>query len=105
MKIDIVRREPVGDDENHVAMLIAGRQLTPSVYRTWVSTAQVAPLILQALGTNHGDTFVVIRDVRPRVDYDVSDYFTFSPRGFSPDTSLWAATLKRAKPGPRGVGK
>jgi hypothetical protein len=39
-------------------------------------------LLLQALGTNHGANFVVVRDGRPAVDYDVSDYFTFSKRGF-----------------------
>src|SRR5689334_17360053 len=31
-------------------------------------------LLLQALGTNHGSTFVIIRDGKPRVDYDVSEY-------------------------------
>jgi hypothetical protein len=42
-------------------------------------------LVLQALGTNHGSTFVVVRDGnRHPVDYDVSEYFDFSPRGFSP---------------------
>jgi hypothetical protein len=41
-------------------------------------------LLLQALGTNHGSAFVVIRDGMPRVDYDVSEYFVFNPRGFSP---------------------
>src|ERR1051326_277939 len=41
-------------------------------------------LLLQALGTNHGDVFVVVRDGRPHVDYDVSEYFAFSPRGFNP---------------------
>lgn len=44
-------------------------------------------LLLQALGTNHGSTFVIIRDGKPRVDYDVSEYFTFSARGFSPATT------------------
>jgi hypothetical protein len=41
-------------------------------------------LVLQGLGTNHGSIFVVIRDGKHRVDYDVSEYFSFSPRGFSP---------------------
>jgi hypothetical protein len=40
-------------------------------------------LLLEALGTNHGSVFVVIRDAKHRVDYDVSEYFTFSTRGFS----------------------
>jgi len=52
-------------------------------------------LILQGLGTNHGRFFVVIRDGRPPVDYDVSDYFIFSRRGFSPATgdTVTAGTL------------
>lgn len=42
-------------------------------------------LVLQALGTNHGSTFVVVRDGNQHpMDYDVSEYFTFNPRGFSP---------------------
>jgi hypothetical protein len=41
-------------------------------------------LVLQALGTNHGGIFVVIRDGKHPVDYDVSEYFDFNPRGFSP---------------------
>jgi len=41
-------------------------------------------LLLQALGTNHGSTFIIIRDGKHRVDYDVSEYFTFDARGFSP---------------------
>jgi len=39
-------------------------------------------LLLQALGTNHGDVFIVVRDGHPSVDYDVSEYFTFEKRGF-----------------------
>lgn len=38
------------DDENHVAMLISGRQLTGRVDKTPVQSGQVAPLILQMLG-------------------------------------------------------
>ncbi len=38
------------DDENHVAMLISGRQLTGRVDKTPVPTGQVAPLILRILG-------------------------------------------------------
>jgi hypothetical protein len=41
-------------------------------------------LLLQALGTNHGSTFIVVRDGKRHVDYDVSEYFTFDARGFSP---------------------
>jgi len=39
-------------------------------------------MLLQALGTNHGTVYVAVRDGHPRVDYDVSDYFTFNTRGF-----------------------
>jgi hypothetical protein len=39
-------------------------------------------MVLQALGTNHGTTYITVRDGRPSVDYDVSDYFTFNKRGF-----------------------
>ena len=38
------------DDENHVAMLISGRQLTGRLDKTPVPTGQVAPLILRILG-------------------------------------------------------
>jgi len=39
-------------------------------------------LLMQGLGTNHDSTFVVIRDVRPPVNYDVSEYFSITTRGF-----------------------
>jgi hypothetical protein len=39
-------------------------------------------MLLQALGTNHGTTYIAVRDGHPRVDYDVSDYFTINKRGF-----------------------
>ena len=38
------------DDENHVAMMISGRQLTGRVDKTPVPTGQVAPLIMRILG-------------------------------------------------------
>jgi arylsulfatase A-like enzyme len=38
------------DDENHVALLISGRQLMDRVDKTPVPTGQVAPLILRTLG-------------------------------------------------------
>jgi hypothetical protein len=56
--------------------------LGPAVITNFSNNAKL--LLLQAIGTNHGGTFIVIRDGKRRVDYDVSEYFTFSPRGFSP---------------------
>jgi len=41
-------------------------------------------LLMQGLGTNHDSTFVVIRDGRRPIDYDVSEYFNITTRGFSP---------------------
>ena len=58
--------------------------LGPGVRTNFSNAARL--LILQGLGTNHGRFFVVVRDGRPPVDYDVSDYFIFSRRGFSPAT-------------------
>jgi hypothetical protein len=49
-------------------------------------------LIMQGLGTNHDSVFVVIRDVRPPVNYDVSEYFTINTRGFAPATDDTVAT-------------
>lgn len=43
-------------------------------------TANARLIVLQALGTNHGQTFIAIRDRRR--DYDVSSYFSFDRRGF-----------------------
>lgn len=58
--------------------------LGAAVMTNFSKTAKL--LVLQALGTNHGDTFVVIRDgnVKNHVDYDVSEYFSFNARGFNP---------------------
>jgi hypothetical protein len=57
--------------------------LGPAVATNFSKGAKL--LVLQALGTNHGSTFVVVRDGnRHPVDYDVSEYFTFNPRGFGP---------------------
>jgi len=49
-------------------------------------------LIMQGLGTNHDSVFVVVRDVRPPVNYDVSEYFSFNARGFAPATDDTVAT-------------
>jgi hypothetical protein len=54
--------------------------LAGAVMSNFTSNAKL--LILQALGTNHGQVFVVVRDGHPPVDYDVSEYFTFNKRGF-----------------------
>ncbi|MDP9051477.1 MAG: alkaline phosphatase family protein [Acidobacteriota bacterium] len=43
------------DDENHVALLISGTQLTRRVDKTPVQTGQIAPLILQILGMDKLD--------------------------------------------------
>jgi hypothetical protein len=58
--------------------------LGPAVRTNYSNAARL--LLMQALGTNHGSVFVVIRDGRPAVDYDVSAYFSFNTRGFSPAT-------------------
>jgi hypothetical protein len=49
-------------------------------------------LLMQGLGTNHDSVFVVIRDVRPPVNYDVSEYFSINTRGFPPATDTSVAT-------------
>jgi len=51
-----------------------------AVMSNYTSNAKL--LLIQALGTNHGIAYVVVRDGRPPIDYDVSDYFTFTKRGF-----------------------
>ena len=56
--------------------------LGPAVRTNYSNAARL--LLMQGLGTNHGSIFVVIRDGRPPVDYDVSDYFSFNTRNFSP---------------------
>jgi hypothetical protein len=49
-------------------------------------------LLMQGLGTNHDSIFVVVRDVRPQVNYDVSEYFSINTRGFAPATDTSVAT-------------
>jgi hypothetical protein len=49
-------------------------------------------LLMQGLGTNHDSVFIVVRDVRPQVNYDVSEYFTINTRGFAPATDTSVAT-------------
>jgi len=49
-------------------------------------------LLMQGLGTNHDSIFVVVRDVRPPVNYDVSEYFSINTRGFPPATDNAVAT-------------
>jgi hypothetical protein len=56
----------------------------PAVRTNYSNAARL--LLMQGLGTNHGSIFVVIRDGRQPVDYDVSEYFSFNTRGFSPAT-------------------
>lgn len=56
--------------------------LGPAVRTNYSNAARL--LLMQALGTNHGSVFVVIRDGRPAVDYDVSAFFNFNTRGFPP---------------------
>ena len=41
-------------------------------------------MFLQGLATNHGAFFVIIRDGKPSVDYDVSIYFRFDRQRFLP---------------------
>jgi hypothetical protein len=43
-------------------------------------TANARLVLLQALGTNHGQSFIAIRD--RTIDYYVSQYFSFDRRGF-----------------------
>ena len=43
-------------------------------------TANARLILLQALGTNHGESFIAIHD--RNIDYDVSQYFSFDRRGF-----------------------
>lgn len=62
----------------------------PAVMTNYSNAARL--LLMQGLGTNHGSVFVVVRDVRPPVNYDVSEYFTISTRGFPPATDTSVAT-------------
>ena len=43
------------DDQNHVALLVSGRQLTGRIDKTPVPTTQIAPLILRILGMEKMD--------------------------------------------------
>jgi hypothetical protein len=64
--------------------------LGPAVRTNYSNAARLH--LMQGLGTNHDSIFVVIRDGRPPVDYDVSEYFTFNTRGFPPATDTTVAT-------------
>jgi hypothetical protein len=59
---------------------VVAPQRGPGAHPTHSSKATL--LLMQPLGTNHGEPFIVIRDGRPAVDYIVNDYFSFSKRGF-----------------------
>jgi hypothetical protein len=50
------------DEDTHVALLVAGSQLTGRVDKTWVPTAQVAPLLLRALGIEKFDLQALHRE-------------------------------------------
>jgi hypothetical protein len=43
------------DEQNHVALLVSGRQLTGRIDKTPVPTTQIAPLILRILGMEKMD--------------------------------------------------
>lgn len=62
----------------------------PAVMTNFSNAARL--LLMQGLGTNHDSVFVVIRDVRPPVNYDVSEYFSINTRGFPPATDTSVAT-------------
>lgn len=53
------------DEDTHVALLIAGSQLTGRVDKTWVPTSQVAPLLLRALGIEKFDLQALHREHTP----------------------------------------
>jgi len=59
---------------------VVAPQRGPAAHPTYSSKAKL--LIMQPLGTNHGEPFIVVRDGRPAVDYIVNDYFAISKRGF-----------------------
>jgi hypothetical protein len=62
----------------------------PAVMTNFSNAARL--LLMQGLGTNHDSIFVVVRDVRPQVNYDVSEYFTINTRGFAPATDTTVAS-------------
>ena len=45
----------MSDEDTHVALLVSGAQLTGRVDPTWVSSTQLAPLLLRALGMEKFD--------------------------------------------------
>jgi hypothetical protein len=53
------------DEDTHVALLVAGSQLTGRVDKTWVPTSQVAPLLLRALGIEKFDLQALHREHTP----------------------------------------
>jgi hypothetical protein len=53
------------DEDTHVALLVAGSQLTGRVDKTWVPTSQVAPLLLRALGSEKFDLQALHREHTP----------------------------------------
>ncbi len=53
------------DEQNHVALLISGRQLTGRVDKTPVPTTQIAPLILRILGMEKTDLNALHREHTP----------------------------------------
>jgi len=59
---------------------VVAPQRGPAAHPTYSAKAQL--LLMQPLGTNHGEPFIVVRDGRPAVDYIVNDYVVISKRGF-----------------------
>jgi arylsulfatase A-like enzyme len=53
------------DQDTHVALLVAGAQLTGRTDKTWVPTSQVAPLLLRALGMEKFDLQALHREHTP----------------------------------------
>jgi hypothetical protein len=53
------------DEDTHVALLVAGSQLTGRIDKTWVPTSQVAPLLLRALGIEKFDLQALHREHTP----------------------------------------
>jgi hypothetical protein len=53
------------DEDTHVALLVAGSQLTGRLDKTWVPTSQVAPLLLRALGIEKFDLQALHREHTP----------------------------------------
>jgi Type I phosphodiesterase / nucleotide pyrophosphatase len=53
------------DEDTHVALLVAGSQLTGRIDKTWVPTSQLAPLLLRALGIEKFDLQALHREHTP----------------------------------------